>query len=1420
MAYLGHRPAVGENNSFRILDDISSYVLTFDGSSASAVSLSNETITMTEDKHRYITGQRVTYSNGGGGNIAGLTNGQAYFVINHSSTEIKLASSASNALAGTAVDLTGLGTGSSHTLTLAFDGVNTKFVPTFGNGLHDALIKRAAQLVISLNGIIQQPHDTATPTTGFGVDALGNIIFSNPPISTDIFWAHVLASNTVTFDSSDNDVDTFTGNGSTTSFTLSKVPPDNRNILVTIDGVVQYPSDAANIRSYNVSENVMTFVAAPGNGTVIQVRHIGYAGPSAGGGGGVTGFYGRTGNVSLVSTDNIVANNATFNGNVSIAQTLTYEDVTDIDSVGLITARSGIKDQTLTAGHVVFAGTGGRLSGEAQLFYDASNNRLGIGTDNPSAKLDVTAGAVVVNSFLKTTSSKSYIEFEHNAGATYNTRFGSATLGSGNVGFLFETGLASARLDAMVIDRFGKVGIGTVNPAAKLNVYTYPNADTGGILVQNANYTSNLDKAYLIAGTHNWTGAATDWNTYGFQHKLKSDASGVPRLTIDASSGSSNLVEIITFMAGGNVGIGSAIPGSLLNLASNNPVIRLTDTDSNVHSAIGGEGGNLYLYTNSTGRDFIFRGTTEVARITGDGTLGIGTHTPASIFHLNSSNTAEVKLTLQNTGGTTAIYGNNDDIIMDADKYRIRNNDGSTEYVRITSDGKVGINTTVDAATQLQVQSDGTSTTVGGNIVARFQSNGSGRDATIQLSDNVANSATISMLSSNLIFKQSGVETLRIESGGNVGIGTDDANNLLHVYGGQIKSQSDLTDTSTNLDLIRAQCGSTGSALFSIRAADAADDNSDWDIKTNANEDLKFTIGAGDEKVRITSGGKIGIGTNNPNGQFHIHESTAGSVTAATDANDLVIESSTNVGMSLLTANNSLARIKFGDPDETGAGVIVYNHQNDKFSIVTGTGNRMIIGSDMISARTHYGVARTAGGYTFREVNEGGERAGMHSNASNHLIFKAGGADEKVRITNNGEVGIGITNPTKTGIQSLVKVLQIDGGDGAELILGNSQSSNVAANHIGAIAFKNIDNSASVAPNYAGIRCNATDTVGNMNLKFYAGSTAFESDTPHMTIISSGKIGIGTINPVSALDVRNASGTDPLLSLHHSEADVIGEVVRIGRVAPYHTIRYHSIKAEHSGGTASNMLAFHLHSGGSNTTDQVEVMRLRGDGRVVLGHTAANARLHVASGTSAAVGDGTNPAFQVGATTNYRFGIYTDNETGFLYNKNGDDGIHILTKATSGGNATKFKIHADQVYGVDDYADTGTGQRNSSQAHPTGAIEWQNNSDNGVQRFNSYIQATGGNETDMYITIRNGSFYRITVKASHNSTQADVAMYLVYGLNSHVTGNRVHEVTDTGQFTCTNHNTHVNTYDSTVKISYGGNANQGLRALVETIGGF
>ena len=166
MAYLGNRAATGENNSFKILDDLA-FTTTFNGASASVVNHTADTITITN--HRFLTGSRVTYTNGGGGNITGLTNDTVYFVIKVDHNTIKLATNASNANSGTAINITGTGTGTTHTLSVAFDGVNTKFVATYGSGTK-AQMTRAAQLYISHNGVIQRPHDSTTPSNGYGID--------------------------------------------------------------------------------------------------------------------------------------------------------------------------------------------------------------------------------------------------------------------------------------------------------------------------------------------------------------------------------------------------------------------------------------------------------------------------------------------------------------------------------------------------------------------------------------------------------------------------------------------------------------------------------------------------------------------------------------------------------------------------------------------------------------------------------------------------------------------------------------------------------------------------------------------------------------------------------------------------------------------------------------------------------------------------------------------------------------------------------------------------------------------------------------------------------------------------------------------------------------------------------------------------
>ena len=83
MAYLGNQPVIGDStNTFKVLDDISTFTLTFDASSSDVVSVANDTLSI--GNHRFITGQKVTYSDGGGTVITGLTDEASYFIIKES----------------------------------------------------------------------------------------------------------------------------------------------------------------------------------------------------------------------------------------------------------------------------------------------------------------------------------------------------------------------------------------------------------------------------------------------------------------------------------------------------------------------------------------------------------------------------------------------------------------------------------------------------------------------------------------------------------------------------------------------------------------------------------------------------------------------------------------------------------------------------------------------------------------------------------------------------------------------------------------------------------------------------------------------------------------------------------------------------------------------------------------------------------------------------------------------------------------------------------------------------------------------------------------------------------------------------------------------------------------------------------------
>ena len=126
-----------------------------------------------------------------------------------------------------------------------------------------------------------------------------------------------------------------------------------------------------------------------------------FVGPFDGTGGNFSGVITAT---NGVFSGNISAVDGNFSGNVSIGGTLTYEDVTNIDSVGIITARNGIDcngdidvdghtnlDNVSVAGVTTFASNVNL--GDNDKIILGSGNRFSIYDNGTSAIIDNTYGS-------------------------------------------------------------------------------------------------------------------------------------------------------------------------------------------------------------------------------------------------------------------------------------------------------------------------------------------------------------------------------------------------------------------------------------------------------------------------------------------------------------------------------------------------------------------------------------------------------------------------------------------------------------------------------------------------------------------------------------------------------------------------------------------------------------------------------------------------------------------------------------------------------------------------------------------------------------------------------------------------------------------------------------------------------------------
>ena len=97
----------------------------------------------------------------------------------------------------------------------------------------------------------------------------------------------------------------------------------------------------------------------------------------------------------------------------------------------------------------------------------------------------------------------------------------------------------------------------------------------------------------------------------------------------------------------------------------------------------------------------------------------------------------------------------------------------------------------------------------------------------------------------------------------------------------------------------------------------------------------------------------VGINSNNADGSLHVHTASAGTVTASTSADDIVVENSGSVGMSFLTPDGSANQtIHFGTESSPTAARLRYKAGTGDFQLVTGTSGGLVLTDD---ANVHIG---------------------------------------------------------------------------------------------------------------------------------------------------------------------------------------------------------------------------------------------------------------------------------------------------------------------------------------------------------------------------------------------------------------------------------------------------------------------------------